>query len=46
MGGFVFSPMNEKYTKDLEDLLLTSTDLKGTDFWIGNTLQFSEYVFQ
>ena len=37
LGGFLFSPMNEKYTKDLEDLLSSSSDVKGTDFWIGDT---------
>jgi hypothetical protein len=28
--------MNEKYTKDVEDLLSSSTGLLGTEFWIGN----------
>ena len=36
VGGFVLSPMNEKYTKDVEDLLSSSTGLLGTEFWIGN----------
>ena len=35
LGGFVLSPMNEKYTKDIEDLLSSTTDLIQTDFWIG-----------
>ena len=35
VGGFVISPMNDMYTKDLEDLLANSTGLNGTDFWIG-----------
>ena len=36
VGGFVLAPMNEKYTKDVEDLLSSSTGLLGTEFWIGN----------
>ena len=35
VGGFVISPMNEMYNKDLEDLLANSTGLNGTEFWIG-----------
>ena len=35
LGGFVLSPMNEKYTKDIEDLLSSLTDVNQTDFWIG-----------
>ena len=36
LGGFVLSPMNEKYTKDIEDLLSSTTDLNQINFWIGN----------
>ena len=35
MGGFIFTPMNEKYTGDLEALLLSNQEFKETDFWIG-----------
>ena len=35
VGGFVLSPMNEQYTNDIEDLISTSTELKGMDFWLG-----------
>ena len=40
VGGVVFSPMNEMYTKDAEDLLANTNGLNGTDFWIGNTPPF------
>ena len=39
MGGFIFTPMNEKYTEDLEALLLSNQEFKGTDFWIGKKQQ-------
>ena len=39
LGGFILPPMNEQYTKDIEDLLKTSKDdLMETDFWIGNQI--------
>ena len=50
VGGFVISPMNEMYNKDLEDLLANSTGLNGTDFWIGVEKSFNplrmEFIFQ
>ena len=39
IGGFIFTPMNEKYTEDLEALLLSNPEFKGTDFWIGKKQQ-------
>ena len=37
VGGFLLPPMNEMYTKDVEDLLNTTKDeLKNNEFWIGN----------
>ena len=41
VGGFVPSPMNEQYTNDIEDLISTSSELKGTDFWLGMYAQCS-----
>jgi hypothetical protein len=40
VGGFVLSPMNEQYTNDIEDLI-SSTELKVTDFWLGMYAQCS-----
>ena len=50
VGGELFSPMNDQYTTDLEDLLSNTSVITETSFWIGisysyNTLR-KEKIFQ
>ena len=50
VGGELFSPMNDQYTLDLEDLLSNTSIITESSFWIGisysyNTLR-KEKIFQ
>ena len=49
LGGFIFEPMNEQYTLDLEELL-QQQDLFEESFWIGLTNSYNpmrmENIFQ
>ena len=51
VGGFIFEPMNEQYSVDLEELLKDNPDeLTETSFWIGLTYSYNllrkEKIFQ
>lgn len=51
VGGFIFEPMNEQYSADLEGLLMDNPDeLTETSFWIGLTYSYNllrkEKIFQ
>ena len=44
LGGFIPSPMNEMYKKDIEDLLSTNS-VKGIDFWIGTYYHVTHFYY-